>query len=461
MSYDLIVVGAGPGGYVAAIRARQYGAERVAVIEKGPAGGTCLNVGCIPSKALIASAARLEAVRHAAAFGVDGVDATQLRINVATLMERKNKIVTMLRGGIEQLLKGHGVELIRGAAQIPAAGQVAVNGTILETKNIIIATGSTWRTLPGLPIDGTTVVVSDQMLEWQQVPARLLVIGGGIIGCEFASMMQTFGSAVTLVEATESLLPGEDLVVGRTLSRSFAKRGIAIHTGTTVEQLEAGHGAVATLANGTRVEADRVLVAVGRKPYTEGLGAEALGLVNERGFIPVDAHMRTPVAGIYAIGDVVGGMMLAHVASAEAEIAVKNCLGGTVTMDYHAVPRPVFTTPEVCAVGATEKGLQAAEVRYKTGRFTYAAVGKALCAGETDGSVQVYTDEQGILLGGHVIGAEATDLAQILCLAVQQRSSVEDVAHTIFSHPTLSEVVKEAVEDAAGFAVHKVGPKRG
>ncbi|MBI4237949.1 MAG: dihydrolipoyl dehydrogenase [Deltaproteobacteria bacterium] len=460
MSYDLIVVGAGPGGYVAAIRARQYGAERVAVVEKGHAGGTCLNVGCIPSKALIASATRLEAVRHAATFGVQGVDPAALGINVAALMERKNKIVTMLRGGVEQLLKGHGVELIRGTASIPAAGQVVVNGDTLAAKNIIIATGSTWRTLPGLPIDGTTVVVSDHMLEWQHVPARLLIIGGGIIGCEFASMMQSFGAAVTLVEATESLLPGEDLVIGRTLARSFAKRGITVHTGTTVEQLETTNGAAATLANGTRVEADRVLVSVGRKPYTEGLGAEALGLLNERGFIPVDAGMQTTVPGIYAIGDVVGGMMLAHVASAEAEVAVKNCLGGHVTMDYHAVPRPVFTTPEVCAVGETEKGLQAAGVRYKTGRFTYAAVGKALCAGETDGAAQVYTDENGVLLGGHVIGAEATDLGQQLCLAIQQRLSVEDVAHTIFSHPTLSEVVKEAVEDAAGFAVHKVGPKR-
>lgn len=462
MTCDLIVIGAGPGGYGAAIRAKQQGAARVVLIEKSHAGGTCLNVGCIPSKTLIATAQRMEHLKHAAQLGISGVASEQLSVNVPALMERKNKIVNGMRGGIEQLLKGHGVELMKGAGHIDAPGRVSINGETLETKNILIATGSTWRTLPSLPIDGNVVCVSDHMIEWSEVPKSLLIVGGGVIGCEFATMMAAFGTQVTIVEFAETLIAAEDAVVGRTLARFMGKKGVTIHTGTTVTDLSvSGTSATATLSNGQTVSADKVLVAVGRQPFTENLGAKELGLVNERGFIDVDTGMRTKVAGIFAIGDVVPTLALAHVASAEGDVAATNALGGNAQMHYHAVPRPIFTLPEACGVGRTEKELQTAGVNFKTGRFNYAAVSKAMCSGETDGSLQVYADaDSGKILGGHIIGAEAVDLGQQLCIAVANELTVSDIGHTIFSHPTLSEIVKEGIEDAVGLAVHKVGPKR-
>lgn len=459
MSYDIVVIGAGPGGYVAAIRAKQGGAKNVALIERDAVGGTCLNRGCIPSKALIASATRLEHVRHAEKMGISGVG--QVGVNVAALMQRKNQVVTTLRGGVEQLLKGHGVEVLRGTGCITAPGRITVDGKELETKNIIIATGSSWKSLPNIPVDGEAIVVSDQMLEWDAVPQRLGIVGGGIIGCEFASMMQTYGAKVTVIEAAATLLPGEDPIVGRTLGRLFTKRGIEVFAETTATSVErTGNTVTLQLSNGETREVDKLLVAVGRRPYTEGLGAGELGLVNERGFIDVDDRMATKVPGIYAIGDVIGTLMLAHVASTEADIAVRNCLGETAHMSYHAVPRPIYTNPEVCGVGATELELQKKGITYRTGRFAYAAVSKALCDGETEGSMAVYAGADGKVLGGYLIGAHATDLAQELCTAVQHGLTAHQVAETIVSHPTYSEIIREAVEDVDGRAVHKVAPKR-
>lgn len=461
MSYDVVVIGAGPGGYVAAIRARQAGAAKVALVEKGHAGGTCLNMGCIPSKALIAAAHRLEQIRHAADFGIDGIDPNALRLDVARLMQRKDGIVSGLRTGVGALLKGHGVEVLQGTARIPKAGAVAVNGQTLETRAIIIATGSVVRALPGVAFDGTRIVSSDHLLSFTAVPKRLAIIGGGVIGCEFATMMAAFGAAVTVIEAQPHLLPLEDAVVGQTLARFFQKRGIVVHTGVGVESVRAADdAATVTLADGTAVTADQVLVAIGRRPCTDGLGADELGLLDDKGFVVVDAQMKTQVNGIYAIGDVVGGYALAHVASAEAEVAVRNCLGQPVTMTTHAIPRPVFTLPEVCCVGATERQLREQAIAFTTGRFAYAGLSKALCDGTRDGSMAVYADASGYVLGGYVIGEQASDLAQQLALAIQHGMTAGQFAETICSHPTLSELVKEGVEDSYGHAVHKAGARR-
>lgn len=459
MSYDLIVIGAGPGGYVAAIRAKQWGMGRVAVVEKGHVGGTCLNIGCIPSKTMIASAQRIEQLRHAETLGVTGVDTNNIGINVAALMARKGKVISTLRGGVEQLLKGHGVELLRGTAKIRGAGEITIEGIARAAKQIIIATGSSWRTVPGFDIDGTQVVVSDHMFDWEAPPQHLLIMGGGVIGCEFASMMRAFGSQVTIVEVLETLIPGEDPIIGKTLARAFTKKGIAVHTGTKITSLARGAAVTATLSNGETIVADKALIAVGRRPYTDDLGADELGILDDHGFVRVNERMATAVGGIYAIGDVIGGAMLAHVASFEGEVAVRNCLGQEASMSYHAVPRPIFTLPEICAVGATEAELQAQGITYRTGRFGYQGLSKAICVGETEGAMTVYADEHGYILGGHIIGAEATDLAQQLCLAVQHGMTIAQVAETIHAHPTMSEIVKEAVEDAAGHAVHKVTRK--
>ncbi|MBI2346226.1 MAG: dihydrolipoyl dehydrogenase [Deltaproteobacteria bacterium] len=449
------------GGYVAAIRARQHGAS-VALVEKENLGGTCLNRGCIPSKALIAGARRLESVRKAAAMGIEGIPADGVRVNVAALMDRKNRVVTTLRGGVEQLMKGHGVEVVRGAGRLKAPDVVTVDGRELNAKAVIIATGSAWRSLPDIPVDGERIVASDHLLNWTEVPARLGIIGGGIIGCEFASMMQTFGAKVVMVEAAATLLPGEDPIVGRTLARLFTKRGMEIFTETTVGEVRRQGATVAMqLSNGQTREIDVLLVAVGRRPYTDELGIAELGIVNERGFVTADERMATPVGSVFAVGDVIGHSMLAHVASAQAEVAVQNALGGEAAMSYHAVPRPIYTDPEVCGVGATEGELQAKGVAYRTGRFSLAAVSKTLCDGESpDGSMTVYADPDGCLLGGHLISPHATDLAQSLCVAIQNRLTVKDMMTTIYSHPTYSELVKEAVEDVEGRAVHKVTVKR-
>lgn len=459
MSYDLIVVGAGPGGYVAAIRAAQLGAK-VALIEKQFVGGTCLNTGCIPTKAMASAAARLDAVKTAGLHGIIGVGTPQ--IDYGIVHQKKTKLVGALRGNVQQLIKGSGVEIIAGEGRFVGPTEIDVAGNRVTAKSVIIATGSTWRTLPGLPMDGTHIVSSDEVLAWDHLPESMLLIGGGVIGCEFASILSTFGVKITIIEAAPSILPNEDLQISRLLQRSLAKRGVDIHVGTTVvSHVIDGTTVTCTLSNGQAVVANHVVVAIGRAPNTANMGLAELGVLNDRGAVEVNSQMQTKHAGLYAIGDAVAKMMLAHVASAEGVIVAENIMQGTSReMDYHAVPRPIFTHPEICAVGPSAEQLQAQGVTFHTGKYAFAAIPKALCEGDTEGQVIVYTDTEHRLLAAHMIGPHATDLLAPLVAAVQHRQTAAQFTETIFSHPTLSEIAKEAVEDAEGRAIHKVYPKK-
>lgn len=459
MTYDLVVVGAGPGGYVAAIRAAQLGAK-VALIEKQFVGGTCLNTGCIPTKAMASAAARLEAVKTAGMQGVTGLGTPQ--IDYGVVHQKKTKLVGALRGNVQQLLKGSGVENIAGEGRFVGPTEIEVAGNRITAKSVIIATGSTWRTLPSLPMDGTHIVSSDDVLAWDHLPESMILIGGGVIGCEFASILSTFGVKITIIEAAPSILPNEDLQISRMLQRSLTKRGVDIHVGTTVtSHVIDGNTVACTLSNGQSVTANHVVVAIGRIPNTANMGLAELGVLNDRGAVEVNSRMQTKHDGLYAIGDAVAKMMLAHVASAEGVIVVENIVHGTLTeMDYHAVPRPIFTQPEICAVGPSAEQLQSQGITFHTGKYAFAAIPKALCEGDTEGQVIVYTDTEHRLLAAHMIGPHATDLLAPLVAAVQQRQTAAQFTETIFSHPTMSEIVKEAVEDSEGRAIHKIYAKK-
>jgi len=458
--YDLAVIGAGPGGYVAAIRASQLGAK-VALIERGEIGGVCLNRGCIPTKSMIASAHALEGVRQAGAYGVE-VECSGARVDMAKVKARKDEVVAKLRLGIEQLLKSNGVELIEGTAAVAGQGRVSVDGDPVEAKNILVATGSTWIEIPGLTPDGERIVTTDEALDWTEVPARLMIVGGGVIGCEFACMMNAFGAKVTLVEATPSILPPVESAMSRLLARQMKSQEIEILTGTTVERAQAGAGGVsASLSNGESREVDRVLVAVGRKPHAAGLGLEAAGVsFTERGAVEVNERFQTSCDGIFAIGDVTGAPMLAHVASAQGTAAVEWIFGEGGSYDAEVIPSPIFTTPEIGTVGLTSEELKAKGTQFMTGRFPYAASGKALCDGEPDGQAIVHTDMEGRILGVHIIGEDATLLIPEAALAIRKGLAASELEQTIHAHPTLSEVVAEAAADVFGRAIHKAGRRR-
>jgi len=492
MSYDLAIIGAGPGGYVAALRAAKLGAK-VALIEKDYVGGTCLNRGCIPTKALIASAHAMITCNNALNFGIDipplckgrrgGVDLPPLTplprqssghaykgveqvSSLKAAQSRKDKIVLELRGGVEQLLKSSGVQLIKGSATFTDSAKITVDGSSVDVKKILIATGSTWWVPPNIKIDGRFIVSSDEVLEWQEVPKSILIIGGGAIGCEFASLFSAFGSKITVIEATPSILPPVEKAISRLLARSFKDRGIEISTDTTVEATQVkGEQVLVRLSNGSEKTVDRVLVCVGRKPNPPfeinlptpplvkgGRGGFAL---TERGAISVNEKFETSIPNVFAIGDVIGGTMLAHVASAEGVSCVEQMFGNGHPLDYRAIPSPIFTIPEIAGVGLTAEELTSRKISYKTGRFPYAASGKARCDGETDGMAVVHVDEKGAILGAHFFGKDATLLVAEATAAIKHRLTANDIGATIHAHPTLSEVFAEAALDAVGQAIHK------
>jgi dihydrolipoamide dehydrogenase len=460
MSHDLIVIGAGPGGYVAAIRASQLGAK-VMLVERGEVGGVCLNRGCIPTKAMIASSHALGTIRKAPELGII-IGSCEASVDMKRVQDRKNGIVEKLRSGIVQLLKGSGVELVKGSAKLAGPGRVDVDGKYCEAKNILIATGSTWIEIPGLRPDGERVVTTDEALDWDEVPERLLIVGGGVIGCEFACMMRSFGSEVTVVEATESILPPVERALSKILLRSMKAQGIEVLTGTTVERADiSGKGVDVALSNGQERKADRVIISIGRKPETKCLGLESCSVeLTERGAIKVDSKLKTSADGIYAIGDVTGGPMLAHAASAAGIAAVENIFGEGGEYEQEYVPSPIFTMPEIGAVGATTEQLKSKGVEFMSGRFPYAATGKALCDGEPDGQAIVHTDMEGRLLGVHIIGEAATLLIPEAALALRKGLSARELEETVHSHPTLSEVVSEAAADVFGEAIHKARSRR-
>ncbi|NLK52757.1 MAG: dihydrolipoyl dehydrogenase [Syntrophomonadaceae bacterium] len=461
---DLIIIGGGPGGYVAAIRARQLGMT-VAIVEKDAFGGTCLNRGCIPTKAYYRNALAMKDLKASQEFNIQ---VGSISFDMAGARQRKDQIVHNLVAGIEKLLQANGVVKIKGEATILDKNTVLVNGEKFQSRNFLLATGSVPAslTIPGIDLPG--VMNSDQVLELDEVPARLAIIGGGVIGLEFAGIFSSLGSKVTVFEYLPELLNTMDHELGKRLRVFLKKQKINVHTSTRVEKIELDAGALKTLkisAEGKKgpieAQVDLVLIATGRKPFTTGLNLEELGIATDKaGFILVDRHFSTNVEGIYAIGDVIGGPMLAHVASEEGMVAVEKMAGLETDMHYQAVPACVFTIPEIASVGISEEEAKAQGIAYRTGKFQFGANGKALTMGETDGMVKVLADPEEVIIGVHIIGPHASDLIMEGTMMVKNRLKVTDVSGTIHPHPTLSEAIMEAVLDVHGQAIHLAPPRR-
>ena len=453
-SFDLVVIGGGPGGYVAALRAAQLGA-RTAIVEKDRMGGTCLVRGCIPTKALLQSSELYTMARDGAAFGLV---ADNVGFDWSAAQKRKGSVVDQLVKGVEGLLKAGGVTSYKGGARLAGKGVVEVAGDRLQAKDIVIATGSA---VARIPLPGAELTIdSDQVLELKEVPRRLAVIGGGVVGMEFAAMFAALGSKVTVLEMLPQVLAMVDADLVAVYSKHLSKVGGEIHTDSKVSEVVKRNGALqvrfSTGGEGGAVDADQVLLAVGRTPYTQGLDAEKAGVKLDRGRVVVDDHLRTSADGVWAIGDVIGGIMLAHVASYEGVCAVENIAGhGDRVPDYHAAPNCVYTDPEIAHVGLGEKEAKDKGIAVKVGKFPFAAAGRALTLGQTEGFVKVIADaESGKLLGAHIIGPRATDLIAEATLAIQNGLTLEQIDLTIHAHPTLPESLMEAALAAQGRAIH-------
>lgn len=457
MSYDIAIIGSGPGGYVATLRAARLGAK-VALIEKGELGGICLNKGCIPTKALAASANALEMSKRLEEFGLREVEKVLHEADFKLIQQRKDKIVTTLRKGIEQLLKLAGVDIIKGEAKFDSPGKISVSGSPIDTKRILIATGSNWWFPSGIKINHKTIITGDDLLAMQEYPKSIIIVGGGVVGCEFASILNSFGVKVTIVEAMSNILPFVEETISRTLQRIFKSRGIGLFTENIVESTkEKGSQVSVKLSKGEELISDCVLVCVGRRPNLNSLNIENSGIkLTEKGAIKVNDSCETNMKGVFAIGDVVGGYMLAHVASAEGVSCVEQIFGEGKPLDYRAVPSPIFTLPEIASVGMNSQELKKNGISFKTGRFSYAASGKALCDGEKEGVAIVHVNEKGLILGAHFMGKEASLLVAEATLAIKNKLTAYDIGETIHSHPTLSEIFAEAALDAVGMAVHKI-----
>lgn len=460
--FDIVIIGAGPGGYVAAIRAAQLGAK-VALVERDKVGGTCLNRGCIPTKALYYSATALMNARHAGGFGVELGD---IRFDIGRAMDRKDDVVKKLVGGIEQLLKGNGVEVLRGDGAIESAGKVTVKkaegAETVGCKSIIVATGSEPAMIPAFNIDGKNVITSTEALTLRKVPESLLIIGGGVMGCEFATLFSAFGSKVIIVELLPMILSNEDKMASRVILKRYKDTGVNVLTEVSVEEVKVVDNGVKTrLKDGREFLTEKVLVTIGRSFNSTGIGLENAGVNLDRGRITVNEKMETNVKGIYAIGDVTGKMLLAHVASAQGIVAVSNALGRARSMDYSAIPAGTFTDPEIGSVGLKEKDAAEKGMAVNVGRFPYAASGKALGMGETDGFVQIVADQStDKVLGCSIVGAHATDLLAEVTLAIKMGAKTGDIVETVHAHPTLPEITLEAAEDVHGMSIHKIGRKK-
>jgi dihydrolipoamide dehydrogenase len=461
-TYDVMVIGSGPGGYVAAIRAAQRGAS-VAVAEREALGGVCLNVGCIPTKTLIYTAELYRKLQHAEDFGLHVQGAS---FDMKAMVARKNKVIATNTGGIDALFKAHGIDVYRGEATIMTPGEIQVGDTTVQARNIIIATGGRPAQLPGLEFNGTTVIGSTAALELTELPERICVIGAGALGSEFACIWNALGAHVTLVEAMPNILPREDTDLTKRLAAGLKRKGMDVRAGTTVKALTAKGKTVTLELEGAKpgtLEVDLVLVGIGLQCNSEvvtrnpGLGIQ----IGARGSIVVDDRMETNIPGIYAIGDVTNKTWLAHGASAEGIVAATNATGGNRRIDYRVVPACYFTSPEVASVGLTETKAREAGYTVKTGSFLFAGNGRAHAMGETDGMVKIVGDAAtDQLLGMHIMGAEAGELIAAGAMAMQLEATVDEIAHTIHTHPTLSEAILEAAEDYYGLGIHTRPAKR-
>jgi len=453
--FDLVVIGGGPGGYAAALRAAALGAG-VALIEKRHPGGTCLNCGCIPTKTYLETAQRLADIQAAEEFGIK---ANAPELDLDAVRSRKQRVVEELRGGVEGLLSARGVELIRGTGALGGPGRVTVDSKdSLSADKIILATGSS-ALIPGfLSGAGGALMDSEKALELEGVPERLLVVGGGMVGVEMASIYQAFGSQVTLVEALPRLLPTEEPAVGELLKETLSGRGIQVIVDTGVREVSPKDGGVeAWLQDGTRHQADRLLAAVGRRPNAEGLGLDQVGIHTDGGRVKVDETMRTNSAAVYAIGDLIGAPMLAHVASAEGEVAASHALGESRRINYSVIPYCAYTHPEVARVGLTEEEARARHADILVGEFPGEYSGRAKSMGETGGFVKLLAcAETKEILGATLVGPAATELIHELAVAVHNELTLECLAETIHAHPTLSEMIAEASLHALGTPVHRL-----
>lgn len=456
--FDLVVLGGGPGGYVAAIRGAQLG-MRVACVEKESAlGGTCLRVGCIPSKALLDSSELFDQIRHKTE--AHGIATGEVSIDVAAMMKRKEGVVQSLTQGVAGLFKKNKIEWVKGFGRLAAPDRVEVQGAdgntrALPAKQVLLATGSVPVELPFLPFDGERIVDSTGALSFPEVPEHLVVVGGGYIGLELGSVWLRLGTRVTIVEAMPTLLPLMDAELVRNVDRIMRKQGFEIRTGTRVTGAEIrGDRVQVQIEGGEPIEADQVLVAVGRKSYTQGMGFEEAGIRLERGVIQTDRRYHTGVGNVYAIGDAIGGKMLAHKAEEEGIAAVENMAGKHGHVNYDAVAGVVYTWPEVASVGLSEEeARERGEIRI--GRFPFTANGRARAMGETDGFVKVIADARtDRLLGLHILGPRASDMIAEAALAIEFQASAEDIARTVHAHPTLPEAVKEAALGVDGRMIH-------
>jgi dihydrolipoamide dehydrogenase len=463
--FDLVVIGGGPGGYVAAIRAAQLGMNVACVEKRTTLGGTCLNIGCIPSKALLHSSELYAEARDG--LNAHGIKIPTVELDLPAMQDQKTKVVKELTQGIEFLFRKNKVTSIKGAARLDGPGRIAVElnaggSEQLNAKNILIATGSETATVPGLEIDEERIVSSTGALELDAVPGHLVVVGAGYIGLELGTVWRRLGAKVTVVEWLDRITPGMDLEVSRQFQRLLSRQGLGFKLGAKVAEVDGGSDRLLVTTEAVdggdseKMKADVVLVAVGRRPHTEGLGLEQVGLKTDNyGRIEVDRHYATSVVGMYAIGDVIKGPMLAHKAEDEGVCVAERLAGQSPHLDYDAIPAVVYTAPEVASVGKTEEELKEAGVGYKAGKFPFSANSRARAIGKTDGFVKVIADATtDRLLGVHIIGAEAGTMIAEAALAIEFGASSEDLARSCHAHPTLEEAIKEAALATHGAPIH-------
>ncbi|MFK7734829.1 MAG: dihydrolipoyl dehydrogenase [Pirellulaceae bacterium] len=458
VEHDCVVIGGGPGGYVAAIRAAQLGMNAACIDENDVFGGTCLRVGCIPSKALLESSHLYEESKNH--FGDHGIKVPEVQLDLQTMLARKDKIVSQLTGGISMLLKRNKVTMYQGRGKLASVDEVEVSGKSnarIRAKHIILATGSRPATMRGIEMDGDLIGDSTAALKYDSVPETLVVIGGGYIGLELGSVWSRLGSKVIVLEAMDRVLAGLDHEIGQIAVRTFTKQGLEFRTGSWVESARVENGkCIVQCKDSEPIHCDRVLLSTGRAPCSDDLGLESVGVeTDKRGFIPVDENYQTAVKGLYAIGDLIGGAMLAHKASEEGIVCVERLTGMKSHVNYNAIPAIVYTNPEIASVGNTEEQLKEAGIEYIKGICPYGASGRAMALGDTNGRVKLLADAKtDRVLGVHIIGARAGDLIAEAVAAMEFGASSEDIARCCHAHPTLSELMHEAAMAVSKRAIH-------
>lgn len=448
--YDIIIIGGGPGGYVAAIRGAQLGA-RVALIEKGKLGGVCLNLGCIPTKTLLHTAEVFVGIKESDQLGIK---AGSIELDFLKMMGRKDHVVKNLVAGVEWLMKSNGIDLFRGEAELVSRQSVRVNGESIAGKNIIIAVGSTSVKLPVPGIDKAAVITSDEIFSLERLPDSMAIIGGGVIGVEMALLFHSLGCPVTVIEMMDRIVPMMDREISMALTRILERRGIRIITGAKVEAIHQTGLIYSRNETKEALKAAVILMAAGRKPGGDSLDLDKLGISHDRGVIFTDERLRTNAPNIYAVGDVNGKSMLAHVAAMEGVVAAENIMGLERVMDYYAAPQCIYTFPEVAAVGITEEEAKNQGLQFKSSRFPVKANGKSLAEGNRDGFIKLIGDTTGRILGAHILAPHATEMITQCSLAMGLKATAEDITRIMFPHPTVSEIISEAARGITGRAIH-------